>query len=111
MASVPRFYRANQLVAWSEMSKRVVLVELTVPWEDAVQEAYERNKSQYANLVAECQGKGCRATTYPVEIDCRGFVAQLTSCFLRDIGFSSGEVRKAVRALVEEAEKEDFGFG
>lgn len=102
-ASVPRFYRAKHLVAWSEMSKRVVLVELTVPWEDAVQEA-----SRYADLVAECQRKGCRATTYPVEIGCRGFVAQSTSCFLRDIGFSSGEVRKAVRDLAEEAEKGGF---
>lgn len=90
------------------MSKRVVLVELTVPWEDAVQEAYERNKSRYADLVVECLGKGCRATTYPVEIGCCGFVAKSTSCFLRDIGICSGEVRKAVRDLAEEAEKGSF---
>ncbi len=37
--------------------------------------------------------------TYPVEIGCRGFVAQSTS---------SGEVRKAVRDLAEEAEKGRF---
>lgn len=78
-------------------------MELTVPWEDVVQEA-----SRYADLVAECQGKGCRATTYPVEIGCHGFVAQSTSCFLRDIGFSSGEVRKALRDLAEEAGKGSF---
>lgn len=46
----------------------------------------------------ECQRK---AKTYPVEIGCRGFVAQST-------GFSSGEVRKAVRGLAQEAEKGRF---
>ena len=54
------------IVLWSTSEKRVLLVELTVPWEQNIQEAYERKKARYADLVAECQEKGWRATTYPV---------------------------------------------
>ncbi|KAJ8334237.1 hypothetical protein SKAU_G00398760 [Synaphobranchus kaupii] len=32
------------LVLWSNSQHMVYFVELTVPWEDAVQEAFERNK-------------------------------------------------------------------
>lgn len=59
------------IVLWSTMEKHVLLVELTMPWVQGNQEAYERKKSRYADLVAECQEKGWRATTYPVEVGCR----------------------------------------
>ncbi|MGH0130475.1 UNVERIFIED_CONTAM: hypothetical protein FKN15_042544 [Acipenser sinensis] len=43
------------IVLWSGSARLVHLIELTVPWEDAVDEAYERNKLRYARLVAEAE--------------------------------------------------------
>ncbi|MGH0176735.1 UNVERIFIED_CONTAM: hypothetical protein FKN15_073452 [Acipenser sinensis] len=43
------------IVFWSGSAHLVHLVELTVPWEDAVDEAYERKKLRYAQLAAEAE--------------------------------------------------------
>ena len=42
------------MVLVSESTKQVVLLELTVPWEDHLEEAFERKLSQYAGLVSDC---------------------------------------------------------
>ncbi|TWW64138.1 hypothetical protein D4764_03G0011460 [Takifugu flavidus] len=55
------------MVLTSESTKQVVLVELTVPWEDRLEEANERKRAKYANLVIECQNKGWKARCEPVE--------------------------------------------
>ncbi|MGH0140139.1 UNVERIFIED_CONTAM: hypothetical protein FKN15_010183 [Acipenser sinensis] len=63
------------IVLWSGSARLVHLVELTVPWEDAVDEAYERKKLRYAQLATEAEQRGWRVRVYPVEVGCRGFVA------------------------------------
>lgn len=46
------------MVLISEASKQIILFELTVPWEDRIEEANERKRSKYIELVKECQRKG-----------------------------------------------------
>ena len=41
------------LVLWSASLKLVYIIELTVPCESAVEEAYERKKLRYAELAAD----------------------------------------------------------
>ncbi|MGH0175289.1 UNVERIFIED_CONTAM: hypothetical protein FKN15_069979 [Acipenser sinensis] len=79
--------------------------ELTVPWEDAVDEAYERKKLRYAQLATEAEQRGWRVRVYPVEVGCRGFVAHSTTRFLRDVGFSGQELRRTVKNLPEAAKR------
>ncbi|KAJ8347374.1 hypothetical protein SKAU_G00287750 [Synaphobranchus kaupii] len=55
------------LVLWSNSCRRVFIVELTVPWEDAIDEAYERKKLRYANLAAEAEERGWDVKLRPVE--------------------------------------------
>jgi len=43
------------MVLISEASKQIILFELTVPWEDRIEEANERKRSKYIELVKECQ--------------------------------------------------------
>ncbi|MGH0128506.1 UNVERIFIED_CONTAM: hypothetical protein FKN15_027537 [Acipenser sinensis] len=93
------------IVLWSGSARLVHLVELTVPWEDAVDEAYERKKLRYAQLATEAEQRGWRVRVYPVEVGCRGFVAHSTTRFLRDVGFSGQELRRTVRNLSEAAER------
>ncbi|XP_042611284.1 trafficking protein particle complex subunit 12-like [Cyprinus carpio] len=40
--------------------KSVIVIELTVPWEEGLEGAYERKKAKYADLVVECRESGWR---------------------------------------------------
>jgi len=51
-------------------SKQLVMIELTVPWEERIEEAYKRKKFKYQELVRECQEKGWRTWCLPVEVGC-----------------------------------------
>ena len=42
------------IVAWSDSKKSVLLIELTVPWEENREEAHERKKNRYETLHANC---------------------------------------------------------
>ena len=93
------------LVLWSASLKQVYIVELTVPWESAVEEAYERKKLRYADLAADAQQRGWKAKVCPVEVGCRGFVATSTSRLLREMGVRGKAHRQAVKDLSRAAEK------
>lgn len=54
-------------------TKQVVLLELTVPWEECLD---ERKLSKYVGLVRDCQQAGWRTNYFPVKVGCRGFTGQ-----------------------------------
>ena len=61
------------IVLSSVSSRQVLLIELTVPWEDRIGEANERKQSKYQELVEQCQRRGWKARCEPIEVGCRGF--------------------------------------
>lgn len=69
--------------------------KLTVPWKDAVEEAFE----QYANHAAEATERGRKVQICLAEVGCRGFVASSTARLLRDIGNRGQHQRKAIKDL------------
>ncbi|MGH0174060.1 UNVERIFIED_CONTAM: hypothetical protein FKN15_067039 [Acipenser sinensis] len=79
--------------------------KLTVPWEDAVDEAYERKKLRYAQLATEAEQRGWRVWVYPMEMGCQGVVAHSTTRFRKDVGFSGQELRCTVKNLSEAGER------
>lgn len=93
---------------WSVPARVVILVELTVPWEEEMEAAYERKKERYADLVAACSQAGWRAFTFLVEVGCRGFIGTSTQQLLKTLGFT-GQVRKqAMQHPAQEAEQGSF---
>lgn len=48
------------IVLVSETTRQVVLLEVTVPWEDWMKEAFERKKAKYEELAGECRSRGWR---------------------------------------------------
>ena len=92
------------LVLWSSSTKKVYIVELTVPWEDAVEEAYERKSLKYAELAADAEQRGWKAKVCPVEVGCRGFVGKTTTRLLKDLGIRGQAQRQAIKALSSAAE-------
>ena len=96
------------IVVWSTKARAVHLIELTVPSEEGIEAAFERKKAKYSELAAECREAGWKATIYPVEVGCRGYVGQSATRLLRDAGVTGGKLRKAIKDLAEEAEKGSF---
>ena len=56
------------IVLCSGSARLVLLLALTVPWADAVHEAYESENLRSAELVTEAEDRGWRVRIYPVEI-------------------------------------------
>ena len=93
------------IVIWSEQAKKIILVELTVPWEEGCEEAHERKSQKYQDLIMECREKGWQAWLFPVEVGCRGFPAQSAWSVLTKLGISGKERKSAVRRIGEAAER------
>ncbi|TWW57325.1 hypothetical protein D4764_07G0000440 [Takifugu flavidus] len=93
------------LVLWSKFCWRVFIVELTVPWEEAISEAYERKRLRYANLAAEAEERGWSVKVWPVEVGCRGFVSRTTTKLLKEMGIRGQAQRRAVKELAATAEQ------
>lgn len=94
------------LVLWSASRKLVYIIELTVPWEGAVEEAYERKRLRFAELATDARQQGWNVKVRPVEVGCRGFVATSTSRLLREMGLQGKAHQQAVKDLSAAAEKE-----
>ena len=60
----------------SESTNPLIIVELTVPWKDCLQEGYERKRAKYEGLVNDCQNQGCKARSMPIEVGSKGFARQ-----------------------------------
>ncbi len=54
------------LVLWSNSCQLTYIIKLTVPWEDAIEEAYERKNLHYSNLAAEAEDRGWKIRVRPV---------------------------------------------
>ncbi|XP_078574196.1 uncharacterized protein LOC144860709 [Branchiostoma floridae x Branchiostoma japonicum] len=91
-------------VLWSEEGKKIILIELTVPWEERCEEAHERKASKYHDLLQCCREKGWQSWLFPVEVGCRGFPAQSTWKLLTALGITGRARKNAVRSIGETAE-------
>ena len=93
------------IILVSKSKRKLIAVELTVPWETRCQQAHERKLAKYQELLNECRQKGWQTWNLPVEIGCRGFPA--SSCWktLGILGIVGCGRKKAVDQLGREAEK------
>ncbi|XP_052271521.1 uncharacterized protein LOC127872232 [Dreissena polymorpha] len=86
-------------------TKKIILVELTVPWEERCTQAHERKKAKYEDVVQECREAGWRAWNYPIEVGCRGFPAPSLGKMFQDMGIV-GQARKlAIKKVSQAAER------
>lgn len=92
------------IVLVSEFTRQLVLMELTVPWEDRLEDALKRKLSKYAGLVRDCQQAGWRVKCLPVEGGCRGFAAHFLTRAFSCLGIK-GERRRAIHSTTDAAER------
>ena len=89
----------------SESSKQVVLVELTIPWEDWIEVAYEWKKEKYLELVEACRLNCWRASCESIKVGYRGFPGQSLHRTLSLLGIRGYRRGKPPKTTSEAAEK------
>ncbi|XP_025752887.1 kinesin-like protein KIF2A [Oreochromis niloticus] len=89
----------------SEASKQLIMLELTVPWEERIEEANERKRGKYQELVQECRGRGWKTFYEPIEVGCRGFAERSLCKVLGRLGVAGVAKKRAIQAVSEAAEK------
>ncbi|KAK7930435.1 hypothetical protein WMY93_006830 [Mugilogobius chulae] len=93
------------MVLLSETTRQVLLLELTVPWEDRIEEAFERKRAKYRELVDQCRSQGWQARCNPIEVGCRGFAGQSLVRTLKLLGVRGLQAKKAIKNITDAAEK------
>ena len=79
--------------------------ELTVPCEENAEEAHERKKLKYDELVELCKNNGWKAKYMPIEVGSRGFVARSLCKALLDIGLTGSKKRKVINKIIKTVER------
>ena len=93
------------IVLWSTKDQKIILVELTVPWEEGCEVAHERKALKYQPLIQDCRDKGWQAWLFPVEVGCRGFPAKSAWRLMSALGVDERSKKQAARRMGEEAER------
>lgn len=92
-------------IIFSDSTKQVIILELTVLWEECMEEANERKCSKYQELVEQCQSWGWRTPCEPIEMGCRGFSGWSILKAFNMLGIMGATMRKALRSVTEAAER------
>ena len=75
-----------------------------MPHED-ISDAHERKENSYETLVEECEEAGWKATHFPVEVGCRGFIATSVRKWMRAAGLGPKKGNAMTKTLPETVEK------
>jgi hypothetical protein len=93
------------MVLQDAVQRRLMIVELTVPWEANVQESHQRKKLRYEELRLACELKGWRTRCYAVEVGCRGFAGLSLRKFYQELGLEGKDLRNTLAKAAECAER------
>ena len=74
------------IVLWSKTGKKLIVIELKVPWETRCEEAYERKKAKYIELLDLCKEKGWRTWLFQVEVGAKGFCSKSVCRVMTAVG-------------------------
>ena len=70
-----------EIVIHSASTQQLIMVELTVPYENRMEEAHIYKREKYINLTKELENAGYKAVVMPVEVGARGFVGSSSTNF------------------------------
>ena len=93
------------IVFHSPTGRRIVMIELTVPYESRIEDAFVYKKEKYKDLAQELHRSGYDAEIWPVEIGATGFVATSAYNLFTNLSISGNKRNKALRRLSEVAER------
>ena len=90
-------------VIFSHKLKTVILLELTVPFEDCVITGKFIKSKSYDSLIREHQSNGWKAIFLTLEIGCIGYINNNVSHVLEQLGLSRAECRSTLKSCSQVA--------
>ena len=90
-------------VIFSHKLKTVILLELTVPFEDCVITGKFIKSKSYDSLIREYQSNGWKAIFLTLEIGCIGYINNNVSHVLEQLGLSRAECRSTLKSCSQVA--------
>ena len=93
------------MILTSRSSRRMGVIELTVPTEERIEVSSELKKAKYAGLQSEGKRNGYAVKVWAVEVGCRGFPALSMASLLKDMRIDGGERKRRLQKIGEAAEK------
>ena len=91
--------KCPDIVIWSIKEKKVLVIELTVPFEENFNRAHQCKLEKYEDLREQCIRNGWITNVFPIEVGCRGFIANSTSAFLTNLGLPPSDKRKYIEKI------------
>ena len=92
------------IIMYSNSTKQVLMVELTVPWEERIGLANELKRNNYEDLRRECEMNSWRCQVWPVEIGVRGFPGRSLGALMKEIGVVGAERKRMIDEISAAAE-------
>ena len=89
----------------SEKCKKVIIIELTVPYESRIDYQHQYKTAKYADLATEIKKEGFSCNILAVEVGARGFVGTSVFKVLSQLGIKGRKRTRAMKSLSETAEK------
>ena len=99
MAATTSTRQRPDLIIWSVNSKKVIIAELTIPFETNIDWAYQRKLEKYEDLREQRTKNDWSTDIFHLEIGCRGFISNATSTFLTKIGLTPAKKREYIKKI------------
>ena len=93
----PTFLRPDVVIV-DRRDRKIVIIELTIPFERNFEEAQRRKSVKYASVIAGLEEAGYACTFFSLEVGSRGVISHGAHRFLKDL---SGASRKEVKTLLQ----------
>ena len=91
------------LVIWSVISKKVIIAELTIPFETNIDWAHQWKLEKYEDRREQCTKNDWSTDIFPLEVGCRVFISNTTSTFLTELGLSPAKKREYIKKIQNKA--------
>ena len=105
----PKFIKESgqrpDIVLYSEHLKKVIMVELTVPYESRIEHQHQYKMAKYEDLAGRIKKEGYTVKVLAVEVGARGFVGASVFSLLTQFGIKGRKRTRAMKDLAEIAEK------
>ena len=95
--------KCPDIVIWSVKAKKDFITELAVLFEENFDWAHKRKLEKYDDLQEQYVRNGWITNVFPIEVGCRGFIANSTSVFLTNLGLLPSDKRKYMEKIQDKA--------
>ena len=87
------------ITIFSNLSKRVIIIELTCPCEENMESWHNSKMAKYAPLKTVIEGNGWCVDLFAIEVGARGYCSKSVSCCLKKLGFNNKTIRSTIKDL------------